>query len=89
MPIEDLEAADIFLTCPNINWLPTSIVQFDLLNRSRLPPLYHVSGIFISPGGDMAAVYGSIENPAKTGSYLRIWRFEKTGWKIALEVIRI
>jgi len=52
-------------------------------------PLYHVSGIFVSPGGDMAAVYGSIGESAKKASYLRIWRFEKNGWKIALEVIRI
>jgi ketosteroid isomerase-like protein len=51
-------------------------------------PLYHVSGIFISPTRDMAAVYGTISNPVKTGSYLRIWRYEKDGWKIALEVIR-
>lgn len=60
-----------------------------LIKSIPSPPLYHISGIFISPGGDMAAVYGSIENPGKTGSYLRIWRFEKAGWKIALEVIRI
>ena len=51
-------------------------------------PVYQSSGIFISPGKDMAAVYGSISHSDKTGSYLRIWRFEKDDWKIALEVIR-
>jgi hypothetical protein len=53
------------------------------------PLLYRASGVFISPGRDMAAVYGSIGEPSKPGSYLRIWRCEKNGWKIALEVIRM
>ncbi len=59
-----------------------------LLHSFSSVPLYHVSGVFISPGRDMAAVFGTIGNPVKTGSYLRIWRYEKDGWKIALEVIR-
>jgi ketosteroid isomerase-like protein len=59
-----------------------------LLHSCSSVPLYQVSGIFISPGRDMAAVYGTIRDPVKTGSYLRIWRYEKEGWKIALEVIR-
>ncbi len=49
---------------------------------------YHVAGIKISPGKDMAAAYGTFDIAGKTGSYVRIWRHEKTGWKIALEVIR-
>jgi hypothetical protein len=60
-----------------------------LIQSLTLPLLYHISGIFISPGKDMAAVYGSISESGKTGSYLRIWRCEKNGWKIAMEVIRI
>ncbi len=50
---------------------------------------YHPVGVKISPAADMAAVYGTIDQAGKTGSYLRIWRHEKEGWKIALEVIRI
>jgi hypothetical protein len=49
---------------------------------------YHPTGIKISPGKDMAAAYGTFESGGKTGSYVRIWRHEITGWKIALEVIR-
>jgi hypothetical protein len=49
---------------------------------------YHPAGIKISPGKDMAAAYGTFDTGGKTGSYVRIWRHEKTGWKIALEVIR-
>jgi len=50
---------------------------------------YRPAGIKISPGKDMVATYGTFEAGTNTGSYLRIWRHEKTGWKIALEVIRV
>ena len=62
---------------------------FLLIHSFSSPLSYHFSGVFVSPGRDMAAVYGRITEPGKTGSYLRIWRCEKNGWKIALEVIRI
>jgi hypothetical protein len=50
---------------------------------------YQPSAAKVSPGNDMAAVYGTTSLGNKSGSYLRIWRHEKDGWKIALEVIRI
>jgi hypothetical protein len=50
---------------------------------------YHTAGIKVSPWKDMAAVYGTIDAGNKTGSYLPVWRYEKTRWKIALEVIRV
>ena len=59
-----------------------------LLKKTGATLKYHPAGIKISPGKDMAAAYGTIESGSKTGSYVRIWRHEKTGWKIALEVIR-
>ncbi len=60
-----------------------------LINRF-LPTLsYHPFGVFISAGKDMGVVYGRFNTQGKTGNYIRIWRFEKNGWKIALEVIRI
>jgi hypothetical protein len=37
---------------------------------------------------DMAYVYGTTLINGKTENYLRIWRWEKTEWKIALEVLR-
>jgi hypothetical protein len=46
-------------------------------------------GLKISPANDLAAVYGTFSHSDKEGNYLRIWRHEKNGWKIALEVIRI
>ena len=59
-----------------------------LLNKIGTTLKYHPAGIKISPGKDMAAAYGTFDLGGKTGSYIRIWRHEKTGWKIALEVIR-
>jgi hypothetical protein len=59
-----------------------------LLNKIGTTLTYHPVGIKISPGKDMAAAYGTFDIGSKTGSYVRIWRHEKTGWKIALEVIR-
>jgi hypothetical protein len=55
---------------------------------AKIPSLqYHPAGVKISPGNDMAAVYGTFSHAGKISSYLRIWRHEKSGWKIALEVI--
>ena len=59
-----------------------------LLNKLGTTLTFHPAGIKISPGKDMAAAYGTFDMGSKTGSYVRIWRHEKTGWKIALEVIR-
>ena len=60
-----------------------------LMNTLGAVAKYHPAGIKISPGKDMAAAYGTMEAGNKTGSYVRIWRHEKTGWKIALEVLRV
>lgn len=49
---------------------------------------YRVDGYGFAPTGDLAYVYGTISNNDKTDNYLRIWRKEKEGWKIALEVLR-
>ena len=50
---------------------------------------YQPGGTKISPASDMAVVYGTFIQDGKIKSYLRVWRHEKEGWKIALEVIRI
>jgi ketosteroid isomerase-like protein len=49
---------------------------------------YTISGSGISPSFDMGYVYGTTVINNKTENYLRIWRKEKSGWKIALEVLR-
>jgi len=56
-----------------------------LLGNMQHPIKYHPSGSFVSPKKDMLAVYGGFD---ADGEYLRIWRHEKDGWKIALEVIK-
>jgi hypothetical protein len=49
---------------------------------------YKIDGWAMSPNMDMAFVYGTTIINGKTENYLRIWRWEKKGWKIALEVLR-
>jgi hypothetical protein len=48
---------------------------------------YTINGWFIAPSRDMACVYGSTTLSGKNDNYMRIWRHEKDGWKIALEVL--
>lgn len=49
---------------------------------------FTVTGSGIAPTGDLAYVYGNTLINDKPENYLRIWRREKQGWKIALEVLR-
>lgn len=48
---------------------------------------YTVVGSGISPGKDLGYVYGTTDNNNKQDGFLRIWRKEKNGWKIAVEVL--
>jgi ketosteroid isomerase-like protein len=70
--------------------LPVFSADSAFLRISGLRPviIYHPSGVFVSKGNDMGAVYGTFTQDHKKGNYLRIWRHEKHGWKIALEVIK-
>jgi ketosteroid isomerase-like protein len=47
-----------------------------------------INGSGIASSGDIGYVYGTTIIDGKTDNYLRIWRREKTGWKIAVEVLR-
>jgi ketosteroid isomerase-like protein len=49
---------------------------------------YTISGSAISSSGDVGFVYGTTTISGKEDGYLRIWRREKEGWRIALEVLR-
>ncbi len=60
-----------------------------LIENIESPFKYSPVGVMISSGMDMAAVYGTLDQKGVKGNYLRIWRHEKTGWKIALEVIKL
>lgn len=49
---------------------------------------YTMDGWGISSANDMGYVYGISKINGKADNYLRIWRKEKAGWKIAVEVLR-
>ncbi|MES1219886.1 MAG: nuclear transport factor 2 family protein [Bacteroidota bacterium] len=49
---------------------------------------YTILSSGIASSGDLGYVYGSTVMNGKTENYLRIWRKEKKGWKIAVEVLR-
>ncbi|MGZ3881471.1 MAG: hypothetical protein ACXVBF_09055, partial [Flavisolibacter sp.] len=49
---------------------------------------YTVTGSGIAQSGDLAFVYGNTSINNKEENYLRVWRKEKDGWKIAMEVLR-
>jgi len=48
---------------------------------------YTILGSGISPMKDLGYVYGSADINDKQDGYLRIWRREENGWKIAVEVL--
>jgi ketosteroid isomerase-like protein len=49
---------------------------------------YTTNGWGISPVPDMGYTYGTTVISDKMENYLRIWRREESGWKIAVEVLR-
>jgi ketosteroid isomerase-like protein len=49
---------------------------------------FTVVGSGIASTGDMAYIYGNTIINSKQENFLHIWRKEKQGWKIALEVLR-
>lgn len=49
---------------------------------------YKMEGWGVSPVEDMGYTYGSITINGKKECYLRMWRLESGGWKIAIEVLR-
>lgn len=70
--------------------LPVLSADSSIAILSKVPSLHYMpAGLKISPANDLAAVYGTFGQSGKEGNYLRIWRHEKNGWKIALEVIRL
>ena len=69
--------------------ITTTAEAISVLKKTPSPLKYHPAGSAISPAKDMAVVYGVFERDHIQGKYLRIWRHEKNGWKIALEVVKI
>jgi len=50
---------------------------------------YTILGSGVAPGTDLGYVYGSAVINDKQDGYLRIWRKETNGWKIAVEVLHL
>lgn len=49
---------------------------------------YQLEGWNISSTPDIGYVYGTATYNGKAEGFFRVWRLEKTGWRIALEVVR-
>ncbi len=71
-------------------YLPASTAtdQQKLIDLTSSSIQYKIDGSGMSPNVDMGYVYGTTVINGKTENYLRIWRWEESGWKIALEVLR-
>jgi ketosteroid isomerase-like protein len=63
-------------------------LQKKIINDDPQDAGFRILGSGISSSGDIGYVFGNITTGVKQFGYLRIWRKEKTGWKIALEVLR-
>lgn len=49
---------------------------------------YEILGTGLATSGELGYVFGRSVIEGKTDNYLRIWRRQKDGWKIELEVLR-
>jgi ketosteroid isomerase-like protein len=65
-----------------------SAYQKKLLELTSSSVQYKLDGAGMSAGMDLGYTYGTTTINGKTDNYLRIWRWEKDEWKIALEVLR-
>ena len=62
--------------------------QKKLLDLTTSSIQYKLDGAGMSSSMDLGYAYGTTTINGKTDNYLRIWRWEKDEWKIALEVLR-
>jgi ketosteroid isomerase-like protein len=64
--------------------------QLDAWHREAIKEniQYSINGSGIASSRDIGYVYGTTIIDGKTDNYLRIWRRDKSGWKIAVEVLR-
>jgi len=62
--------------------------QADMIIATPSDIEFTITGSQIAQTGDLAFIYGNTLRNNKTENYLRIWRKEKDGWRIAVEVLR-
>ncbi|TMI68826.1 MAG: hypothetical protein E6H09_21520 [Bacteroidetes bacterium] len=65
-----------------------AVEQQVIIDSTSSSILFTLAGWLVSPDQDMGFTYGIAVLNDKKDSYQRIWRREKDGWKIALEVLR-
>jgi hypothetical protein len=65
-----------------------SVERRNIIDSTPAVVKYKMDGCGISPVPDMGYTYGRVIISGKTENYMRIWRREKAGWKIAVEVLR-
>jgi ketosteroid isomerase-like protein len=72
------------------SYLPavTKAEQLKTIENTPAAIQFNIEGSGIAPSGDLAYVYGNTVINNKPENYLHIWRREKDGWKLALEVLR-
>lgn len=59
-----------------------------IINATPARIRYKMSGWNISPTPDMGYTFGTATVNGKSEGYFRVWRREKEGWKLALEIVR-
>jgi ketosteroid isomerase-like protein len=60
----------------------------NVLEDSSQPVQLNMEGSGMASSGDLGYAYGSTVINGKSENYLHIWRKEKEGWKLAVEVLR-
>jgi hypothetical protein len=63
--------------------------QSALINSLPINITYKPLGEGLATSGDLGYIYGSIISNNKSSAYLHIWRHEKNGWRLALEVLQL
>jgi hypothetical protein len=66
----------------------TSAEQKTIITTTPANIQFTLTGLSYSPEEDMGYVYGAAVRNGKTENYLHVWRHEKEGWVLALEVLR-
>jgi len=64
------------------------ISQDKIIEEDPADSIFRIIGSAIASSGDLGYVFGNVAVGVKQFGYQRIWRKEKDGWKIALEVLR-
>jgi hypothetical protein len=62
--------------------------QQKIIQSTPYPIFYTIKGYGMATSGDLGFIYGTTNLSGKVANYVRVWRKEKGGWKIAAELLR-